>query len=77
METYWCCKNNSIIDNYLKPDFNHALVPYIKEKCPRWKEWEGSGGCILVVKQIQILSIRKKIPAYSFVPGVCVFSGPQ
>jgi len=31
METYWCCKNNSIIDNYLKPDFNYALVPCIKE----------------------------------------------
>jgi hypothetical protein len=24
METYWCCKNNSIIDNYLNLDFNLA-----------------------------------------------------
>jgi len=51
METYWCCKKNSIIDNYLNPDFNPALVPCIKEKCPRWKEWEGRGGCILHVKE--------------------------
>ena len=50
METYWCCKNNSIIHNYLKPDINHALVPCIKEKCPRRKEWEGRGGCILLAK---------------------------
>jgi len=27
METYWCCEKNSIIDNYLNPDFNPALVP--------------------------------------------------
>jgi hypothetical protein len=38
METYWCCKDNSIIDNYLKPDHNPALVPCIQEKCPRWKK---------------------------------------
>jgi hypothetical protein len=31
METYWCCKNNSIIDNYLNPDFNPVLVPCIKK----------------------------------------------
>jgi hypothetical protein len=46
----WCCKKNSIIDNYLKPDFNPALIPCIKEECPRWKEWEGRGGCILLIK---------------------------
>jgi hypothetical protein len=27
METYWCSMNNSIIDNFLKTDFNPALVP--------------------------------------------------
>ena len=43
METYWCCKKNSIIDNYINEDFNPALVPCIKDKCPRWKEWEGRG----------------------------------
>jgi hypothetical protein len=31
METYWCCKNNSIIDNFLNPDFNPALMLCIKE----------------------------------------------
>jgi len=51
METYWCCKKNSIIDNYLKPDFNPALIPCIQDKCPRWKEWEGRGGCILLIKE--------------------------
>jgi hypothetical protein len=50
METYWCSKKNSIIDNFLKPDHNHALEPCIKEQCPRWKEWEGRGGCILLIK---------------------------
>jgi hypothetical protein len=43
-------QKNSIIDNYLKPDINHALVPCVKEECPRWKGWEGRGGCILLVK---------------------------
>jgi len=51
METYWCCKKNSIIDNHMKPYVNLALVPCIKEECPRWKEWEGRGGCILLVKE--------------------------
>jgi hypothetical protein len=51
MISYWCCKNNSIIDNYLKPDHNHALVPCLKDDCPRWKEGEGRGGCILLVKE--------------------------
>jgi hypothetical protein len=51
METYWCCKKNSIVDNYLKPDFNPALVPCIKEKCPKWNEWKDRGGCILLVKE--------------------------
>jgi hypothetical protein len=50
MITYWCCKKNSIIDNYLNPDFNPALVPCIKEECTRSKEWEGRGGCILLVR---------------------------
>jgi hypothetical protein len=50
METYWCCKNNSIIDNYMNPVFIPALIPCIQEKCPRWKEWEGRGGCILLIK---------------------------
>ena len=51
MVSYWCCKKNSIIDNYLKPDHNSAWIPCIKEACPRWKEWEGRGGCILLVKE--------------------------
>jgi hypothetical protein len=55
METYGCCKKNSIIDNYLNPNFNPALVPCIKEKCPRWGEWEGRGGCILVTKSGTLL----------------------
>jgi hypothetical protein len=25
-------------------------VPCIKDKCQRWKEWEGRGGCILLIK---------------------------
>jgi len=40
METYWCCKKNSIIDNYLNPDFYPALIPCIKEQCPRCHNWE-------------------------------------
>jgi len=58
METYWCCKDNSIIDNYLKPDFNPALVPCIKEKCPRWKEWECHGGCHYLIKAGSLASIE-------------------
>jgi hypothetical protein len=33
-----------------KENFNSALVPCIKEKCLRWKEWEVCGGCILLIK---------------------------
>jgi hypothetical protein len=51
MEKYWYCKKNSIIDNYLKPDFNPALLPCIKEKCQKWREWKSRGGCILLVKE--------------------------
>lgn len=43
-------KKYSIIDNYLHPDFNPVIVPYIKEKCPRWKQREGSGGYIYLIK---------------------------
>jgi len=35
MGTYWCCKKNSIIDNYLKLDLTPALVPCIGPGCPR------------------------------------------
>ena len=28
----------------------YATAMTIKKKCPRWKEWEGRGGCILLVK---------------------------
>jgi len=51
METYWCCKNNSIIDNYLNPDFNPALVHCIQEKFLRWKVQESRGGGILPTKK--------------------------
>jgi hypothetical protein len=53
MESYWCCKKNTIFNNYLNPDFNPALVPCIKEKCPRWKELAGRGGCILLIKVVK------------------------
>jgi len=49
MESNLCEKKNSIIENYLNPDFNPALIPCIQNKCPRCKEWEGRGGCILLV----------------------------
>jgi hypothetical protein len=50
METYWCWKN-SIIENYLKPDFNPALVPCIKSECPKGENMgRFAGGCILLVK---------------------------
>jgi len=31
METYWCCKNNSIIDNYPNQDFNPVWCPALKK----------------------------------------------
>jgi hypothetical protein len=30
METYWYCKKNSIIENYLNPDVNPARHPAFK-----------------------------------------------
>ena len=47
METYWCFKKYSIIDNYLNPDFNPVLVPCIKEKCRRWKHGKVVAGEII------------------------------
>jgi hypothetical protein len=55
METYWCCKNNSIINNYLNPDFNPALVPSTGPACPKW----GSGKVVVgVFMSIPINSLK-------------------
>jgi hypothetical protein len=51
METYWSSKKNSIQEMLKDPvNINSALVPFIKEKCPKWREREGRRGYILLIK---------------------------
>jgi hypothetical protein len=42
--------NFFLIDVHEERRFNPALNPCVKEKCPRWREWEGRGRCILLIK---------------------------
>jgi hypothetical protein len=41
METYWCCKKNSIVDwiNH-GIEFTPELVTCKGSRCPEWKKWE-------------------------------------
>jgi hypothetical protein len=51
METYWCCKKNSILDwiNH-GIDFTPELLPCKGSDCPEWKKWESQGGCHHLIK---------------------------
>jgi hypothetical protein len=46
----WCSKNNSIIDNFLSPNFNPDLIPCIDLIIQIEKESEGLGGCVSLYK---------------------------
>jgi hypothetical protein len=41
MESYWCCKKNSIV-NWIKngEDFDPALTPCLKSECDVWRDGE-------------------------------------
>jgi hypothetical protein len=47
METYWCCKKNSIIDNYLKPDFTLPWCPALKNSVHGGKNGKIMAGVFL------------------------------
>jgi hypothetical protein len=47
METYWCCKKNSIIENYLNPDFNPARHTAFKNSVISGKNGKGVEGAFI------------------------------
>jgi hypothetical protein len=46
METYWCCKKNSIIDMMNGIKIPLALTPCYKSECEEWRD----GWCIHIRK---------------------------
>jgi len=43
MESYWCEKKNSIIDQMKNPENNNpALTPCLKSECDRWDNGSAS-----------------------------------
>jgi len=49
MESYWCCKKNSITNWILYGmDFNPGLTPRLKDKCDLWRD----GECIQIRKVV-------------------------